>query len=198
MREGEPVTAPARPTPSRFGRDPTASRSGENTAAALLLGCTLVAIVWANSPWSQTYVEFWNTELGLHFGGLRVDMSVKHLVNDAAKQDQARVGVLAASLLALVLGWLTFRVTDWLSPPVSLGATLIREIDPDRDHLRGNPNAPMTLVEYGDFECPFCSRATGSIDEVREYFGPDRLRYVWRHLPQAAQPPARDGRGAGQ
>jgi protein-disulfide isomerase len=65
-----------------------------------------------------------------------------------------------------------------------VGATLIREVDPDRDHIRGDPNAPMTLVEYGDFECPFCSRATGSIDEVREYFGPDQLRYVWRHLPQ--------------
>ena len=37
-------------------------------------------------------------------------------------------------------------------------------------------------MEYGDYECPFCSRATGAIDEVREHFG-DRLRYVWRHLP---------------
>ncbi len=37
-------------------------------------------------------------------------------------------------------------------------------------------------MEYGDFECPFCSRATGAIDEVRAHFG-DELRYVWRHLP---------------
>jgi protein-disulfide isomerase len=36
-------------------------------------------------------------------------------------------------------------------------------------------------VEYGDFECPFCSRATGSIDEVRTHFGAE-LRHVWRHL----------------
>lgn len=105
-------------------------------------------------------------------------------IDDPAKQDQARVGVLAASVLALALGWATFRITDWLSPPISVGMTLIREVDPDRDHMRGHPNAPLTLVEYGDFECPFCSRATGAIDEVREYFGPDRLRYVWRHLPQ--------------
>ena len=105
-------------------------------------------------------------------------------IEDPAKQDQARVGVLAASVLALVLGWATFRITDWLSPPVAVGMTLIREVDPDRDHLRGNPNAELTLVEYGDFECPFCSRATGSIDEVRAYFGEERLRYVWRHLPQ--------------
>jgi len=105
-------------------------------------------------------------------------------IEDPAKQDQARVGVLAASVLALLLGWLIFRLTDWLSPPISVGMTLIREVDPDRDHMRGDPNAPLTLVEYGDFECPFCSRATGAIDDVREYFGPDRLRYVWRHLPQ--------------
>lgn len=105
-------------------------------------------------------------------------------IDDPAKQDQARVGVLAASVLALALGWATFRITDWLSPPISVGMTLIRDVDPDRDHMRGHPNAPLTLVEYGDFECPFCSRATGAIDEVREYFGPDRLRYVWRHLPQ--------------
>jgi len=37
-------------------------------------------------------------------------------------------------------------------------------------------------VEYGDYECPFCSRATGGIDEVVAHFG-DELRYVWRHLP---------------
>lgn len=103
-------------------------------------------------------------------------------IDDPAKQDQARVGVLVASALALVLGWATFRITDWLSPPVAVGAKLIREVDPDRDHIRGNPNGSLTLVEYGDYECPFCSRATGSIDEVRAHFG-DELRYVWRHLP---------------
>lgn len=103
-------------------------------------------------------------------------------ITDPVKQDLARVGVLVASVAAFALGWLLFTVTDRLSPPIAVGATLIRDVDPDRDHIVGNPNAPLTLVEYADFECPFCSRATGSIDEVREYLG-DRLRYVWRHLP---------------
>jgi protein-disulfide isomerase len=77
--------------------------------------------------------------------------------------------------------------------------TLIRDVDPDRDHLRGNPNAELTLVEYGDFECPFCSRATGSIDEVRAYFGHDRLRYVWRHLPlERVHPHAMDAARASE
>lgn len=119
-------------------------------------------------------------------------------ITDPAKQDQARVGVLAATVLAFALGWLWFRVSDRLSPPVPVGATLVRDVDPQRDHLRGNPTAELTLVEYGDYECPFCSRATGSIDEVREYFG-DRLRYVWRHLPlERVHPHAMDAARASE
>ena len=119
-------------------------------------------------------------------------------IADPVKQDQARVGVLAASVLAFALGWLWFLVTDRLFPPVAVGAKLIREVDPDRDHMRGNPNAELTLVEYGDYECPFCSRATGSIDEVRDHFG-DRLRYVWRHLPlERVHPHAMDAARAAE
>ncbi|PND59574.1 Na+/H+ antiporter NhaA [Mycobacterium sp. ENV421] len=103
-------------------------------------------------------------------------------IPDPRSADLARVGVLAASVIAFTLGWAVFRLTDKLSPPVPVGHKLVRDVDPERDHIRGRVDAPLTLVEYGDFECPFCSRATGSIDEVREYFG-DRLRYVWRHLP---------------
>ena len=86
------------------------------------------------------------------------------------------------SVLAFVVGWAYFRITDWVSPPEPVGLKLLRAVNPERDHIRGDADAPLTLVEYGDFECPFCSRATGSIDEVRAHFG-DRLRYVWRHLP---------------
>lgn len=119
-------------------------------------------------------------------------------ITDPAKQDEARVGVLAATVLAFALGWLWFRVSDRLSPPVPVGAVLVRDVDPQRDHLRGNPTAELTLVEYGDYECPFCSRATGSIDEVREYFG-DRLRYVWRHLPlERVHPHAMDAARASE
>jgi Na+/H+ antiporter NhaA len=103
-------------------------------------------------------------------------------IPEPARQDQARVGVLLASVIAFLLGWAIFRITDWVSPPEPVGLKLIRPVDPHRDHLRGDPSAPLTLVEYGDFECPFCSRATGAIDEVRTHFG-NELRYVWRHLP---------------
>jgi Na+/H+ antiporter NhaA len=119
-------------------------------------------------------------------------------IPDPVKQDEARVGVLVASLVAFVFGWAIFRITDRLSPPVPVGAKLIRPVDPDRDHIRGKPAAPLTLVEYGDFECPFCSRATGGIDEVREHFG-DELRYVWRHLPlERVHPRAMDAARASE
>ncbi|HEX2287007.1 MAG TPA: Na+/H+ antiporter NhaA [Mycobacterium sp.] len=103
-------------------------------------------------------------------------------ISEPARQDLARIGVLIASVLAFTLGWVVFRLTDWLSPPEPVGLKLLRPVDADRDHIRGDPDAPLTLVEYGDFECPFCSRATGAIDEVRTHFGNDLL-YVWRHLP---------------
>ncbi|KUI12925.1 sodium:proton antiporter [Mycobacterium sp. GA-1285] len=103
-------------------------------------------------------------------------------IDDPTRRERAIIGVLLASVVAFVLGWLIFRITDRLSPPDPVGLKLLRPIDPDRDHIAGDPDAPLTLVEYGDFECPFCSRATGAIDEVREHFGGE-LRYVWRHLP---------------
>ncbi len=97
--------------------------------------------------------------------------------------DEARVGVLVASVLAALLGWALFRVADRRRPPGTARAVLLDPpVDPARDHVRGPVDAPLTLVEYGDFECPFCGRATGAVDEVRERFG-DRLRYVFRHVP---------------
>ncbi|ULE34321.1 Na+/H+ antiporter NhaA [Mycobacterium sp. IDR2000157661] len=119
-------------------------------------------------------------------------------VDDPVRREQAIIGVLIASVVAFFAGWAIFRITDWLSPPDPVGLKLLRPVDPDRDHIRGDPDAPLTLVEYGDFECPFCSRATGAIDEVREHFG-GRLRYVWRHLPlERAHPRAFDAARASE
>ncbi len=104
-------------------------------------------------------------------------------IEDPALADQARVGVLVASLLAALTGWLLFRVADRLSPADTMPRTTLSDpVDPARDHVRGPADAPLTLVEYGDFECPFCGRATGAVDDVRRHFG-DALRYVFRHAP---------------
>ncbi len=61
-------------------------------------------------------------------------------------------------------------------------ARLDRPVDPARDHLLGPPDAAITLVEYGSYDCPHCRAANAHIAEVRARLG-DRLRYVFRHRP---------------
>jgi protein-disulfide isomerase len=52
----------------------------------------------------------------------------------------------------------------------------------ERDHIRGSVTAPLTLLEYGDFECPYCGAAHPILEEVRALLGP-RSRFVYRHFP---------------
>jgi protein-disulfide isomerase len=54
----------------------------------------------------------------------------------------------------------------------------------ERDHVRGNPDAPLTLLEYGDYECSSCGRAYPIVHQLREHFG-ERMRFVFRHFPQS-------------
>ena len=60
-------------------------------------------------------------------------------------------------------------------------ATLSPPVDPARDHVRGSIDAPATLVEYGDFQCPYCGDAYPVVGELLERFG-DHLRFVFRHM----------------
>ncbi|MGO9448632.1 MAG: Na+/H+ antiporter NhaA [Solirubrobacteraceae bacterium] len=105
--------------------------------------------------------------------------------------DQATLGILAAAILSSLLAWIVFAVIARMPASVrarQLGATaeqlidLAEDVDPARDHIRGAPDAPVTLVEYGDFECPYCGRAEPAIRELLADWGDD-LRYVFRHLP---------------
>ena len=99
--------------------------------------------------------------------------------------------MLAAALLAPLLVWLATGVIRRIPDERrarQLGATadtivdLAEDVDPERDHIRGRVDAPVTLLEYGDFECPYCGHAAPVIDKLLEHFG-DELRYVFRHLP---------------
>jgi protein-disulfide isomerase len=51
-----------------------------------------------------------------------------------------------------------------------------------RDHIQGPADAPLTLVEYGDFECPYCGMAYPLIKDTQRQLG-DQLRFVFRHFP---------------
>src|SRR5262249_53844300 len=55
------------------------------------------------------------------------------------------------------------------------------EVDAERDHVRGPAEAVITLVEYGDFQCPYCGQAEAVIRELLQGHGD--VQYVWRHLP---------------
>ena len=117
--------------------------------------------------------------------GFTVSLLIAGLAfDDPTLRDQAVVGVLLAAVLATALGWMAFRAAAVFrgQTDADLPRLLDRPVDPDTDHIRGRSDAPLTLVEYGDFECPFCARATGVTHELRERFG-DELRYVFRHLP---------------
>jgi protein-disulfide isomerase len=61
-------------------------------------------------------------------------------------------------------------------------AVLTMPVTEDRDHIEGPADAPVTLLEYGDYECPYCGAAYPIIKEVQARMG-DRLRFVFRNFP---------------
>ena len=117
--------------------------------------------------------------------GFTVSLLIAGLAfDDETLRDEATVGVLLAAVLATANGRLQFWVAARFrgQDDADLPRVLDRAVAAGVDHIRGPVDAPMTLVEYGDFECPFCAKATGAARELRERFGDD-LRYVFRHLP---------------
>jgi Na+/H+ antiporter NhaA len=122
--------------------------------------------------------------------GFTVSLLIASLAFHGSQLAEAKVGVLSAALGASLLGWAVFRLTALLPEPlrarVLLGTAdtvidLAVPVDPERDHVRGPVQAPVTLVEYGDYECPYCGQAEPVIRELLAGHGD--LRYVWRHLP---------------
>jgi Na+/H+ antiporter NhaA len=122
--------------------------------------------------------------------GFTVSLLVATLAFDGSQLEEAKVGILSALLGASLVTWLLFRATRRLPRRLRTLAVfgtaqplvdLDREVDTERDHVRGPMEAPVTMVEYGDFECPFCGRAEPVVRELLGDFGD--VRYVWRHLP---------------
>jgi protein-disulfide isomerase len=61
-------------------------------------------------------------------------------------------------------------------------------VSDDRDHIQGSADAPVTLVEYGDYECPYCGAAYPIVKEVQARMG-ERLRFVFRNFPISTSHP---------
>jgi len=56
----------------------------------------------------------------------------------------------------------------------------------EHDHVDGPADAPVTLIEYGDYECPYCVKAFPVLERVRAHFG-EKLRFVFRHVPKSGK-----------
>ena len=104
---------------------------------------------------------------------------------------EAKLGALSAAVAASVLTWIVFTLTARLAPVRRARALLgdasqIQDLEPpidrERDHFRPDRKASITIVEFGDFECPYCGQAEPI---VRELLADTDIKYVWRHLPLA-------------
>jgi Na+/H+ antiporter NhaA len=123
--------------------------------------------------------------------GFTVSILISTLSFQGSDLAEAKLGVLASAIVATLAAWATFRAIRHLPATVrarQLAGTqedivdLADDVDPERDHIRGAMDAPVTLVEYGDYECPYCGQAENVIRELLAQHGDD-VRYVWRHLP---------------
>jgi protein-disulfide isomerase len=122
--------------------------------------------------------------------GFTVSILIADLAFHGKDLAEAKVGVLSAALLAAVLTWLLVvgirrlprrsRIRALLGTP-DLILDLAEPVDPDRDHIRGPVEAPVTVLEYGDFECPYCGQAEPVVRELLREHGD--IAYAWRHLP---------------
>jgi Na+/H+ antiporter NhaA len=123
--------------------------------------------------------------------GFTVSLLISSLAFSGERLDEAKLGALGSVVLAPLASWVVVRVVRRLPTTVrarQVGRTaedildLSEDVDPARDHIRGPDDAPVTLVEYGDFQCPYCGQAEQVLRELLLSLGDD-VRYVWRHLP---------------
>jgi Na+/H+ antiporter NhaA len=121
--------------------------------------------------------------------GFTVSFLIASLAFDGERLAEAKLGVLLAAAVAAGLTWIVFQITALLGEDrrtVALQGRaeelvdLAVDVDLGRDHVRGPLDASVTVVEYGDFQCPYCGRAEPA---VREILGDADVRFVWRHLP---------------
>jgi len=122
--------------------------------------------------------------------GFTVSLLIASLAFTGQDLAEAKLGVLTTLIGAPIVCWSVVAVTQRL--PRRVKATLLLgraetivdlavPVDPERDYIRGPAEAAVTLLEYGDLECPYCGRAEAVIRSLLTDFGD--LRYVWRHLP---------------
>lgn len=122
--------------------------------------------------------------------GFTVSLFVTELAfkGDDALIEQAKVGVLAASLIATILGLSLLMLRSDAPAPADAPRPLHPPVDPAFDRIRGPKDAPHTLVAFVDYECPHSRALAPVLGEVERRAG-DRMRLVVRQLPLEAEHP---------
>lgn len=122
--------------------------------------------------------------------GFTVSLLIAGMAFRGEELEEAKIGVLSAALCASAATWVLSRATAKLPHPLKgralLGTSdpivdLTTVVDDERDHVRGPEDATVTVLEYGDYQCPYCGRAEPVIRDV--LLSEDDVRHVWRHLP---------------
>jgi Na+/H+ antiporter NhaA len=156
------------------------------------------------APWIATRRMFGGGRLTITWPGLlgtgtaagvgfTVSFLIANLAFRGAELEEAKIGVLVAALISPLLALAVFRGSAKLIPASRRLEQVRRtadsiidlsdDVDPERDHIRGDADGSVTLVEYADFECPYCGRAEPTIRELLAKHKTEGLRYVFRHLP---------------
>lgn len=115
-------------------------------------------------------------------------------------------GILAGVLVLCTIGFFVMlgiflrgdkgtdtTVVDTTTQPTNTGTPTAPSkapaVDEKNDHIKGGENAKVTLIEYSDFECPFCGRFAPTVKQALDEYGDD-IRVVYRHFPLSFHPQA--------
>jgi hypothetical protein len=122
--------------------------------------------------------------------GFTVSLLIATLAFDGEQLQDAKIGILGSAVGSAAVTWVVFRLIDRLPKAARVRALfgtlepledLTEPVDPEWDHVRGLADSPITLVEYGDLECPNCGQAEPAVRDLLSQS--HDVRYVWRHLP---------------
>ena len=118
----------------------------------------------------------------------------KHAAREAEKQKQHKQKMIFWGGVIAVLVIAVFGISRLTAKPIELnpdGTVLTEKIDPSQEWTKGNPNALVQLVEYSDFQCPFCAKQSPNVKRLTEEFS-DGLLVVYRNFPLVGHTNAQD------